>query len=102
MLNVMPTQKITDRHKFLVEQYLHKASLKMTVYPLLQFNFLELKRKEHKDNTKKVKIFEQQIIRLFKMNSKSLINETETEAYVRYDDIPFPKTWHQIKDDFYL
>ena len=102
MQNVIPTQKITDKHKFLVEQFLSKATLKMTIYPLLQFNFLELKRKDHKENSKKVKIFEQQILRLFKMNSMSLINETEEETYVRYDDIPFPKVWHQIKDDFYL
>ncbi len=100
--NVLPTQKIADKHKFLVEQFLNKSNLKMTVYPLLQFNFLEIKKKEHKVNSKKTKIFEQQVIRLFKMNSMALINETEVETYVRYDDIPFLKVWHQIKDDFNL
>jgi len=102
--NVIPSQRITDKHKFLVEQFLNKSNLKMTVYPVLQFNYLEVKTKEHRENTKKVKNFEQQIIRLFKMNSMPLMNETESESetYVRYDDIPFPKVWHQIKNDFYL
>ena len=97
-----PNRKITDKHKALVEKFLLEAKIRMLVYPLLKFNFKTLKSKTHKENVRQVKNFEQQIIRLFDMHSKKMINKEIPEMYVRYDDIRFPKIWHQIKKDFYL
>ena len=97
-----PERKITDKHKTLVQNFLTESKIKFHVYPVLKFDYNTLKKKTHKENTKKVKNFEQQVIRLFDTHSKQLINDKISNNYVRYDDILFPKTWHLIKIDFYI
>ena len=97
-----PDRRITDKHKYLVNQFLSETDIKMAVYPVIKFDFNSLKNKQHKENVKQVLDFEQQVIRLFDMHSKKLINEGIPTMYVRYDDILFPKIWHKIKTDFYI
>jgi len=97
-----PNRKITDKDKQLVENFLTESEVKIHVYPLIKFNFDEITKKDHKDNNFKVKTFEKQLIRLFARANKRLMNEEVDEDYVRYDEIAFPKTWEQIKIDFYV
>jgi len=97
-----PDRKITDKHKQQIEDFLTETELKLHVYPLIKFNFDTISKKEHKDNSLKVKNFEKQVIRMFARADKKLMNENIEDEYVRYDEIAFPKIWEQIKIDFYI
>lgn len=97
-----PDRPVTDKHRDMFEKYMTESKLKMHVYPLIRFNFDEANKKTHKEDSQKVKTFEQQIIRMFSRANKKIINDDIDEGYVRYDEIGFPKIWEQIKIDFYI
>lgn len=97
-----PDRKITEKLKAKVDEFLSTAEVNMHIYPLIKFDFSGTSKKQHKENSYKVNVFEKQVIRLFSRADKIVMNDTIEDDYVRYDEILFPKIWEQIKIDFYV
>jgi hypothetical protein len=95
-------KKIDDNIKNKVEAFLSESKVVMSVYPLLEFDTESLSKSEHKENIKKVKDFENLILRIFMEASKKLMNKEKNVEFVKYNDIEFQKVWDQIKKDFYV